>query len=356
MRINQIIKSLRTEKNLTQEELAKQLGVTAPAVSKWEKGITFPDITLLPPLARILGTDVNNLLSFKDDLTNQEVSKFIGELAELLSKEGWKPTFTAVQDKVYEFPSSDALLFNVAVFLQGYGPMFSEEDKTEIQELVKEYLHRVEENPDSVYSDFAKKQLFLLYLNDEHYAEAEEELDLLPQNIVDAKNLRALLAYRKGDIEEAYKISENLLMRGITDALQSLGLLISIALKENKIDIADSYAAIYSQAAELFELPKLNQYTEELDIAIKIRDKNRTIQALRGAFTVFQTSWDLSKTTLYQHVKNNQTPQGIKMNELLFEKMVDGYKEDEELDFLRNEPEFVELMEEIGRRLEDKKR
>ena len=48
------IAALRKAKGLTQEQLADMLGVSAPAVSKWETGSSYPDISLLCPLARAL--------------------------------------------------------------------------------------------------------------------------------------------------------------------------------------------------------------------------------------------------------------------------------------------------------------
>ena len=59
MKINEIIRKKRMEKGYTQEQMASFLGVSAPAVNKWEKAISYPDITLLPSLARLLGTDLN---------------------------------------------------------------------------------------------------------------------------------------------------------------------------------------------------------------------------------------------------------------------------------------------------------
>ena len=74
MKINQIIHKKRKELALTQEQIAEFLGVSTPAVNKWEKGNTYPDITLLPALARLLKIDMNTLMSFKEDLTNIERS------------------------------------------------------------------------------------------------------------------------------------------------------------------------------------------------------------------------------------------------------------------------------------------
>ena len=46
---------------MTQEQVADYLGVSTPAVNKWEKGGCYPDITLLPTLARLLKVDLNRL-------------------------------------------------------------------------------------------------------------------------------------------------------------------------------------------------------------------------------------------------------------------------------------------------------
>ena len=88
MKINEIIKKKRQEQNLTQENVAKYLGVSTPAVNKWEKGVFYPDITLLPALARLLKTDLNTLLSFKEDLTDNEIGNFANDLVLQYRKKG----------------------------------------------------------------------------------------------------------------------------------------------------------------------------------------------------------------------------------------------------------------------------
>ena len=57
------IRALRSERGLTQKELAAQLQITDKAVSKWERSLSFPDITLLPALAGALGVTVSELLN-----------------------------------------------------------------------------------------------------------------------------------------------------------------------------------------------------------------------------------------------------------------------------------------------------
>ena len=57
-----MIASLRKERQMTQLELAEQLGVTDKAVSKWERNLSCPDIAAIPKLADILGASVEELL------------------------------------------------------------------------------------------------------------------------------------------------------------------------------------------------------------------------------------------------------------------------------------------------------
>ena len=64
--VGNFIRKKRKDKNLTQKDLANELGVSDKAISKWERGICCPDISLLKDLSCILGVSVNELLSGED--------------------------------------------------------------------------------------------------------------------------------------------------------------------------------------------------------------------------------------------------------------------------------------------------
>lgn len=61
-RFGEFITALRKERNLTQKELAQRLYLSDKAVSKWERGLSLPDVTLLIPLSEALGVTVTELL------------------------------------------------------------------------------------------------------------------------------------------------------------------------------------------------------------------------------------------------------------------------------------------------------
>lgn len=115
MRINEIIKEKRLQQNMTQEQVANYLGVSTSAVNKWEKNISFPDITLLPSLARRLNTDFNTLLSFKYELTQKEITLFLNDIAQMIDTEGFEKAYEASMNKIKEYPTYYPLLLHVAI-------------------------------------------------------------------------------------------------------------------------------------------------------------------------------------------------------------------------------------------------
>ena len=68
-KVGKFICELRKSQKLTQKDLANKLGVTDKAVSKWERGLSYPDIELLIPLAKILGVSTTELLMGEKDVT-----------------------------------------------------------------------------------------------------------------------------------------------------------------------------------------------------------------------------------------------------------------------------------------------
>ena len=71
------IAKLRKEKEITQAELAKRLHVTDKAVSRWERGLGFPDIHTLEPLADALGVSLSELMQCERQPVNKEADQGI---------------------------------------------------------------------------------------------------------------------------------------------------------------------------------------------------------------------------------------------------------------------------------------
>ena len=72
-KIGYFIADCRKEKQITQQQLADKLNITNKAVSKWETGNGFPDISVLPDLADILGVTVDEILRAKKSENDQDL-------------------------------------------------------------------------------------------------------------------------------------------------------------------------------------------------------------------------------------------------------------------------------------------
>lgn len=119
-----LIRNIRKEKNMTQQQLAEEVHVSVPAISKWENGHGFPDITLLVPLASSLGVSVAELLNGeKNELernitTDQTVNNVIQ-----LSEEQKKKKILAII--VITAVIVAVLMVSLAFLLQNVGSVHS---------------------------------------------------------------------------------------------------------------------------------------------------------------------------------------------------------------------------------------
>lgn len=105
--ISQTIKRLRKEKNITQEELAKVLNVTYQSVSRWENDLAYPDVELIPLIARYF--DVTTDVLFGTDETTveykiQEYLKLIQEQQKINSDEDFKRFENTLKEAIKSFP------------------------------------------------------------------------------------------------------------------------------------------------------------------------------------------------------------------------------------------------------------
>ena len=104
MEMKEKIRERRRELGLTQEQVASYLNVSAPAVNKWERGVSYPDVGTLPSLARLLKMDLNELFCFRENLTDQEIGLFVNEVSETARAEGFETAFSRAEEKIREYP------------------------------------------------------------------------------------------------------------------------------------------------------------------------------------------------------------------------------------------------------------
>ncbi|NSA90810.1 transcriptional regulator with XRE-family HTH domain [Clostridium beijerinckii] len=81
LNIGECIVYKRKAKGVTQEQLADYIGVSKASVSKWESGLSYPDILLLPELATYFNISVDELLGYSPQLTKEDIKRIYKELS-----------------------------------------------------------------------------------------------------------------------------------------------------------------------------------------------------------------------------------------------------------------------------------
>ncbi len=139
--IGQRIKELRKKNDLTQERLAEFLGVTDKAVSKWECGLTTPDLALIMPLARILQVSADELLGGKQEEVDERKAYFDAEYHEFWKKEDHEADMEIARQAVREYPGDFRYLHWLASneWYVGYSVKYCGTEKE--KELLESSLH-----------------------------------------------------------------------------------------------------------------------------------------------------------------------------------------------------------------------
>lgn len=114
------ISTLRKEMGITQEQVAQYVGVSKAAVSKWETGLSYPDITLLPKLATFFNLSIDSLLGYEPQMTKENIQKLYAQLAEKFSVQPFSDVQQEIEDYVKEYYSCFPLLIELAVLYLNY--------------------------------------------------------------------------------------------------------------------------------------------------------------------------------------------------------------------------------------------
>ena len=352
MPMNIIIRDKRKEIGLTQEQMGEYLGVSTPAVNKWESGATYPDISLLPALARLLKTDVNTLLCFNDGLSEQEISHFCKEVSDTIRKSDYDHGLKMVMEKVREYPNCAKLIYSTAMLLDGALIMsgMNAGDKEKYSEKIIELYERTAGSDDEKLRDGAVYILASKYTALGRYDKAQEMLDSLPERTaMDKDQLQANLWIKQGNLTQAAELLERkLYITGALELQMILTNLAIIAVKEGNDQEASHIAQVAREITGIFGIWDYYGYIVPLQIALTKEDAAESISLIKSILESALTPWEIEKSSLYRHfaVKAKFSSPGTQILPGLLSELENASK----YAFLNSNAEFKQLIKQYHAR------
>ncbi len=318
------IKTLRAKRGITQEALAKAMGVTPQTVSKWENDVTMPDVALLPELSVFFGVTIDDLFSLNEEKQMERIENRIYE-AELLSEaevvqmeetlrkfaktkehkaravdliaqihlhqaEVHKRTAAELAKEAMELePENSSYISNYCNAMGSYIPDWNCRNHHQLIQELKGFVNR---HPDN---RAASMWLLDNLMADKRLAEAEAELEHLAQidHAYRTVLYRALLAAAKGDKEleqQYYQEMEDAFAEGEDAWLVQLALAERETERQNYTKAMEHYEkAMQAQASPKFtDVPQAMAHIYEI-----LGDREKAVDCYKLELKMMREEWGI---------------------------------------------------------------
>ena len=116
--IGQNLKNFRKARKLTQEEVAKHLGISFQSISKWERNDGYPDITMLPVLARYYGVTIDDLIGMNEIESAKALEEINRQWEENRSNNNHAANVQLMRDALKTYPNNALLLVQLSASLE----------------------------------------------------------------------------------------------------------------------------------------------------------------------------------------------------------------------------------------------
>ena len=135
MKLGQIIRELRQRDGKTQDALASDLGVTSQAVSRWEKGICYPDMEMIPSIAHYFGVSIDELFGYDND-RSAKIDALAEQINQMIQRNNgidvcMDECIALAREALVEFPGNEKLSLALASALYTAGYVRYGEDHLE---------------------------------------------------------------------------------------------------------------------------------------------------------------------------------------------------------------------------------
>jgi transcriptional regulator with XRE-family HTH domain len=252
------IAAYRREKGVTQEELANYIGVSKPAVSKWESGQSYPDILLLPILASYFNISVDQLIGYEPQMSKEDIRKLCAKLKDKFAKEPFDQVLAECEEYLKKYYSCWELQFQIACLLVNHSNLTgTQEGITRILERALEIFKRVESSSQEV--SLAKLSIHMqaaCYLGLQQPQACIDILETQAEPMVRAETLIVNAYQMMGDNAKAMEYLQGYSYVNLIFLLDSAKYY--FLLCNNQPEKIDLYYHLFLQLCDLFEMEELH--------------------------------------------------------------------------------------------------
>lgn len=340
MQVGEVIRKYRKSKNMTQEEMARRLGVTAPAVNKWEHGNSLPDITLLMPIARLLGISTDELLSYQQELTTEKIGEILKRATTMLEEMPYQDAFAWAKEKLEEYPNCESLILQMAVLLDAERTIQEISDPETYDAYINSCYVRALQSKDEKIRKGAADSLFHFYMKKREYEKAGEYLNYFSEQDPARKDKEAQLYSETGQVEEAYKTYEHLLFSEYQRVNGIFHGMYLLALKQEDLKMAHLLVDKQVELVKCFEMGKYYEAASRLELATIEKEEDRVIALMKEMLAGVSLINSFYESPLYRHMEFKKP--GEKFFEELRKNLLKCFRDEETYGFLKSRLEEIQ--------------
>ncbi len=134
IRLSENLVNLRRKRGITQDVIADFLGVTKTSVSKWETGLSMPDIAQLPKLASYYDVTIDELMGYEAQLSMEEIKIHYEKFSEAFAKKHFDEVMKEVKDFIRQYYSCCEALVQIVVLLLNHYDLAAVDKRQEVLE------------------------------------------------------------------------------------------------------------------------------------------------------------------------------------------------------------------------------
>ncbi|RDY29185.1 XRE family transcriptional regulator [Romboutsia weinsteinii] len=351
--IGEVIYKLRKENGITQEQLAKAVGVSTAAVSKWESKNAYPDISLLPSIARYFNTSIDSLLRFEMEITKEEVMEIAAECAKLFETEDLEDAIKACNDYIQKYPNSHFLKFRIGSLYMTYLSKAKTEEG--MQDFAKKAIELIEQSAlsdDVEISEGSNYVLSSLYSMIGEDDKSEEALLLVPNKVINRDDMLVPLYIKQERYDEAKKILQGNMLMSINRIKLFLDSFSNISVRENKMDYAKELLFTQRNLIKLFNIEDISLGTNSASLSriyAKEKDLEKALDYYEEYIDAVEKLMDNDKSIYDNKMFNTlEFPKSMQSKEYMMQIIKMGMELDEVYDFLREDDRYKSIIKRLS--------